>query len=140
MALTERDFINPALLVTASEDGRVLTAPRPLPRKMPIKTATVDIGGEYAGWTATVRTNAPFSNFLALARLSDGTDGQAAMRALGQIYDLLPKLILAWNFVDEAGAPLPCDREGFAQLPADLMVALIGAVNGAGAGADDPKG
>jgi len=138
MVATYIDAHDDTLAITATEDGRVLTAPRPpAVRRMPIKTATVDLGGEYAGWTATVRTNAPFSNFLALTRLN-ADDGQAALRALGEIYDLLPALVLAWNFVDEDGRPLPCDREGFAHLPADLMVALIGAVNGAGA--DDPKG
>jgi hypothetical protein len=139
MALTERDFINPALLVTASEDGRVLTAPRPLPRRMPIKTKTVDVGGDYAGWTATIRTNAPFSTFISMARLADG-DGQAPIRALAELYDILPRVVIAWNFVDEEGEPLPCDREGFAHLPAELIMALVNAVNEPAAGADDPKG
>lgn len=133
---TEEDHA-PDLVLTATDDGRVLTARRPEPRRMPIKTRTVELDGDYAGWSATVRTNAPFSNFLQLSQLS-GDDGQAALKALAEIYSLLPKLIFGWNFVDEEGEPLPCNAEGFAQLPADLLVQLISAVNGAGA--DDPKG
>jgi hypothetical protein len=123
--------------ITVTEDGRVVAVQPPPPRRMPIKTRTVELTGDYAGWSATVRTNAPFSNFLQLSQLT-GDDGQAALKALAEIYRLLPKLIFAWNFVDEEGTPLPCNAEGFAQLPAELLVMLIDAVNGAGA--DDPKG
>ena len=106
-------------------------------RRLPIKTRTVELDGDYAGWTATVRTNAPFSHFLKLASLTND-DGQAALAALAEIYGLLPKLIFAWNFVDEEGQPLPCNETGFAALPADLMVQLIAAINQGGD--DGPKG
>lgn len=129
--------------VTVTEDGRVVrpqaVAPPP-PRRMPVRTATVELDGDYAGWRATVRTNAPFANFLRLSQLGAG-DGQEMMAALGEVYALLPKLVMGWNFVDEDGAPLPCNAEGFAQLPGDLMLKLITAAgSAANMGADDPKG
>lgn len=116
----------------------VVDTDKPTGRRLPIKTRLVELDGEYAGWTATVRTNAPFSNFLKLAALGE-SDGREVLTALGELYALLPKLVFSWNFVDEEGQPLPCNAAGFAQLPADLMVQLISAVNGS-AGDDGPKG
>ncbi len=123
--------------VSVTGDGRVYpVAPVP-PRRMPIKTRVVELDGDYAGWRATVRTNAPFANFLRLSQLS-GEDNAATVKALGEVYAMLPKLVHGWNFVDEDGEPLPCNAEGFAQLPTDLVLALVGAIGNAGA--DDPKG
>jgi hypothetical protein len=123
--------------VSVTESGRVYPVVAPAPRRMPVRTRVVELEGDYAGWRATVRTNAPFANFLKLASLGNTDDGAAVLSGLAEIYGLLPRLVLDWNFVDEDGEPLPCNREGFAQLPADLMVLLVSAVNGAGD--DAPK-
>jgi hypothetical protein len=105
---------------------------------MPVKTRRVDLDGEYAGWWATVRTNAPFGLFLKLTQMGGGLDGDEgkAATALGELLSLLPQLVSAWNFVDTEGEPLPCDATGMQQLPMELINALFAAIS---AGETVPK-
>lgn len=103
-------------------------------RRMPVKTRRVDLDGEYEGWWAVLRVNAPFGLFLALSELQSGEDGVQAFAALA---DLLPKLITEWNFVDEAGEPIPCDKDGMRRIPTDLLMSLVGKLGGGDA---VPKG
>lgn len=99
--------------------------PQPTPlRRMPVKTRRVDLDGEYAGWWAVLRTNAPFGLYLALTELQAAGDDGA--RAFARLAELLPTLITAWNFVDEEGAPIPCDAAGLRRIPTDLLMALVG--------------
>lgn len=108
--------------------------PTPI-RRMPVKTRRVDLDGEFEGWWAVLRTNAPFGLFLALSELQGaGEDGVQAFAALA---DLLPKLITEWNFVDEAGEPIPCDKDGMRRIPTDLLMSLVGKLGGGDA---VPKG
>lgn len=111
------------------------TPPPPTPiRKMPIKTRRVTLDGEYEGWWADMRTNAPFGLFLALSELQAA--GDEGVRAFAELANLLPRLIQRWNFVDEAGAPIPCDAAGMRLIPTDLLMALVGKL---GEGTDAPK-
>jgi hypothetical protein len=117
------------------------TAPPPLvlpgKARMPVKTRTVHLDGDYAGFSATIRTNAPFGLFLTLSELQAGDDNLAGVRAFGELIRLLPQLVLAWDVCDEEGNPIPCDAQGFRQVPAELLMALVGKL---GEGETVPKG
>lgn len=82
-------------------------------RRMPIRTATIALDGDYAGWTVRMRTNPPLSAF-----------EQFTSGSFRQIREALTTLLLDWNFVDEDGAPLPLDG-GVEHLPVDLLEQLI---------------
>ena len=43
-------------------------------------------------------------------------------RALGELVVALAVVVKAWNFVDEAGQPLPCNLDGLKRLPKDLVL------------------
>ena len=117
------------------------TAPPPLvlpgKARMPVKTRTVFLEGDYAGFSATIRTNAPFGLFLTLSELQAGDDNLAGVRAFGELIRLLPQLVLAWDVCDEDGNPIPCDADGFRRVPAELLMALVGKL---GDGETVPKG
>lgn len=115
-------------MVTGEERPLHAVETRPQPRRrMPVKTRRVELTGEYEGWWAVVRTNAPFSLFVGLASVGDA-DGTGALTAMVSVYENLAKIVLDWNFVDEDGEPLPCDKRGFEAIGGDLLSALLGAV------------
>ncbi len=66
------------------------------PKPAPVRTACIELDGDYAGWWATVRTNLKIRTFKELI----AGDLDRSTKALSQI-------LLAWNFVDEQGQPLP---------------------------------
>lgn len=105
--------------------------------RMPVKTRTVYLDGDYAGFSATIRTNAPFGLFLTLSELQAGDDNLAGVRAFGELIRLLPQLVLAWDVCDEDGNAIPCDAQGFRRVPAELLMALVGKL---GDGETVPKG
>lgn len=123
-----------------------VAAPPPLPapiRKMPIKLERVYFDGEYEGWWADIRVNAPFGSFMDMLDLLGGDDDESneralrAAQAMRELVKSLPALVKSWNFVDEMGEPLPCDMTGFRQLSRDLIMLLV---NKANAGPTVPKG
>jgi hypothetical protein len=109
--------------------------PPPLPsltkRRMPVRTKRVDLDGDYEGWWAEVRTNAPFGVFLNMMEMlsgGDDTDNVKVARAMGELIASLPTLVRNWNFVDEEGDPLPCDINGMRRIPQDLLLVLLTAM------------
>lgn len=123
-----------------------VAAPPPAPtpiRKMPIKVARVYLDGDYEGWWADLRVNAPFGMFLGMLDLlggdleGDQAAGIRIARALGELVVALAGVVKAWNFVDEAGQPLPCNLDGLKRLPKDLVLDLA---NRSQAGPTVPKG
>lgn len=62
-------------------------------RAMPVKTARLDLGGDYEGWWFTARTNPKMSLF---GMLMGGTYN-GMVTALGEL------AVGEWNFVDEEG-------------------------------------
>ena len=123
-------------------NGHGTPPPLILPGKvrMPVKTRTVFLDGDYAGFSATIRTNAPFGLFLTLSELqAGGDDNMAGVRAFGELIRLLPQLVLSWNVCDEEGVAIPCDADGMRQVPAELLMALVGKLGG-GEGETIPKG
>lgn len=120
-------------------NGHGTPPPLTLPGKarMPVKTRVVHLDGDYAGFSATIRTNAPFGLFLTLSELQAGDDNLAGVRAFGELIRLLPQLVLSWDVCDEGGEPIPCDEGGFRRVPAELLMALVGKL---GDGETVPKG
>jgi hypothetical protein len=120
-------------------NGHGTPPPLVLPGKarMPIKTRIVHLEDDYAGFSATIRTNAPFGLFLTLSELqAGGDDNMAGVRAFGELIRILPSLVIAWDVCDEEGNAIPCNADGFRAVPAELLMALIGKL---GAGETVPK-
>lgn len=90
-------------------------------RKMPIKTERVDLSGDYEGWWAVVRTNAPLSVMLDLQAIN-GDESK-----LEDVVRAIPSLVVRWNFVDTEGEPIPVNLASARSLPLDLFKALMDA-------------
>jgi len=94
-------------------------------RKLPVRTKTVELDGDYAGWEMTVRLNVPFGDFVEnLGKLQSAKTNKLS-DILPPMYRLLELLISQWNFVDEKGNAIPVTKEGFAKLPMDLVTIAI---------------
>lgn len=88
-------------------------------RAMPIKTAKVELAGDYEGWTATVHVNPPMFLF---EQLLGG--------ALAETRDALSKIVKSWDFVDSQGDALPQPSEGgVGHIGFDLMLLLVRAIS-----------
>lgn len=83
-----------------------------------VRTAQLDLGGDYEGWLVTMRVNP------SLAVWEDFSSGDT------ERYDrALSVLVLDWNFVDDEGQPLPLPRDGldWSKAPFDLKLAVTNA-------------
>jgi hypothetical protein len=90
-------------------------------RKRPVRTAKIELPEPYEGWTATVWTNMPMAIYDAL---DTGT--------MRERLEALAKVILDWNFVDDAGDPIPITPEAiYETLSMDEIVITLRAVDGA---------
>ena len=79
-------------------------------RKMPIKTATISLNGDYEGWEFTARINPPLRIF-----------GDLSSSEFDRITSALSEVLLSWNFVDEQGVSLgEPSEETVGELPVDL--------------------
>lgn len=88
-------------------------------RKMPVRTAEIELTGDYEGWKATVRTNPPWSVY----ELLQGGELSGIREALGEL------LMEPWNFVDEEGQPLgKPSPEVVMRFPLDLVNQLLGKI------------
>jgi len=110
-------------------------------RRMPVRTALAALNGEWQGWEVTVRTSVPFGKYsAALGRLTafaSITKEQLEVMTPEQIaeitesiksyIDLVEMLAVSWNYVDEAGEPIPCDRKGVETLPFSLLISTFAA-------------
>ena len=85
-------------------------------RKRPVRTAEIELPAPYEGWTATVLTSMPMALYDAL---ESGT--------FQERLEALTKVVLEWNYVDDAGAPVPIEaaairaKLGFAELRLTLQ-------------------
>ena len=83
-----------------------------------VRTAEIDLGGDYDGWRVTMRLNP------STAVWDDFSSGDT------ERYDsALAVLILDWNFVDDNGNPLPLPSEGldWSIAPFDLKLVVTNA-------------
>jgi hypothetical protein len=86
-------------------------------RQLPVKTATVELTGEYEGWHFLARTNPVIGVF-----------GDIASGDFERIIRGLSLIIREWNFVDEAGEPMPePSLEAMRNLTIDLAIEVANA-------------
>lgn len=83
-------------------------------RRLPVRTARVELDGEYAGYWATMRLNPRRST---IDGLSSGETRPAC--------DALARLIVAWNFTDEEGRALDVTPEEVYDLPDEMLAIVI---------------
>lgn len=102
-------------------------------RRMPVRTATAVLhGADYEGWEFTFRTNPPLGLWgkgAAMATSYDESDPSSSSRVVEGMMTLLDAVIMSWNFVDEEGNDLPCNRDGLDRLPLDLIQRIFERVN-----------
>ena len=83
-------------------------------RRLPIRSARVELDGDYAGYWATMRLN---PRRRVLDELGSG-DTRRACEGLAQI-------IQAWNVTDEEGRPIEPTGDNVYDLPDDMMGGLL---------------
>jgi len=94
-------------------------------RTMPIRTAEVDLGGQWEGWTITVRKSVPFGKLIDSLTVLENSDGQKSGEVIQAIFDLLDLLIVDWNYVDTEGNPIVVGRDGFASCDYELLMLTV---------------
>ncbi len=93
----------------------VLNGARPAgPRRLPVRTAVVRLSGNYDGFIATMRLNPRRS---VVDQLQSGD--------IQRVSEAVNDLVLDWNYVDEAGDPIPQTVAGIYDLPDDLLADTI---------------
>lgn len=88
-------------------------------RRLPVRTARVELDGDYAGYWAVVRLNMPCKFY---EELAEGT-------TLARRRELWAPYIHEWNFTDEAGDDLPISAESLGALPLEMFKLFTDAVN-----------
>lgn len=66
-------------------------------RRMPVRTITVALQGDYEGFTVTMRSNPPLRTFTEIQSNAD----------FESLRKIVATLVIDWNFVDEEGQPIP---------------------------------
>ena len=89
-------------------------------RCMPVRTARIDLEGEFEGWYATVRINPMFETY-----------EQLQSEDLGQVKEALGGLLREpWNFVDEEGEPMSSpDTAAIGKMPLELIAEILKHLN-----------
>ena len=95
---------------------------------MPIKTVRIELGGEYQGWWADIRTNPPVGLLIDAIAAFEKADHEEIGEIMPPIYDMLELTVNAWNFVDEKGKDIPATRDGLKRTPIDLLMILANKV------------
>jgi hypothetical protein len=83
-------------------------------RKLPVRTREIQLKAPWDGWSFTARMNPPVRVF------EDISSGDFA-----RIVDGMALIITAWNWVDEAGEPIPAPSREIisSNCPIDLLTA-----------------
>jgi hypothetical protein len=82
-------------------------------RKMPIRTARVQLEGDYADFSLEMRSNPPLRVFTEIQANAD----------FPTLRNLMTELIVDWDFVDDQGAAIPVgDLEA---IPIDLFGQIV---------------
>lgn len=84
--------------------------PRLTPKPAPVRTVEVALDGDYAGWVATMRTNHTYGTLMDLSAGNQATQ----MAAMAFVF-------VAWNWVDEHGAPIPQPPDGLRNADSDAV-------------------
>jgi hypothetical protein len=82
-------------------------------RRMPVRTLKVELEGDYADFSLTMRANPPLRTFTDMQSNAD----------FSVLRDTVRSLIVDWDIVDDEGQPIPMgDLEA---LPIDLFGMII---------------
>jgi hypothetical protein len=98
--------------------------------KLPIKTKTFLVTGEYEGWQFEARVNPPIGLFLEKIEALQTSDTSNPAKVAPAVYDLLNLVVIKWNFKDESGNELPAGVDGLKRLPFDLLLLMCEAIKG----------
>lgn len=83
-------------------------------KPMPVKTATIELTGDYEGWEFEARMNPPLSIF-----------GDLSSGEFERIAPALAKIVRSWNFIDESGVPLGNpSKDAINELPLELVTEM----------------
>lgn len=97
-------------------------------RSMPIKTTRIELGGEYKGWWADIRTNPSVGLLIDAITTFERADKEEIGEIMPPIYDMLDLTVNSWNFVDEKGKDIPVTLDGLKRVPIDLLMVLANKV------------
>ncbi len=97
-------------------------------RTLPIKTARVDLTGEYEDWWCEFRTNPPIGQFIDAMAEFQSADVNNIKSIMPVIFNMMSLILVSWNFVDEKGKNLSPDINGMKRLPFDLITILANKV------------
>lgn len=86
-------------------------------RKMIIRTARVELDGEYEGWWFEARTSITVDEIEAMMAENDIPSTKAR----------LDNVIIEWNYVDEYGKPLEKNIRGLGKLTKELLELTLSA-------------
>lgn len=88
--------------------------------RMPVKEVVIAMDGDYEGFKFTIRQNLKAAEVDSLLAAAESKD-----RVI--IREAYAKVVRSWNFGDEEGEPLgPPSAETFAQVPDELVWAMVG--------------
>lgn len=91
-------------------------------RKMPIKTAELDLGGDgYGGFTCTTRLNVPMGVVRRFFAASGSADDKSEAQAREDFLAMFP----GWDFVDDGGKAIPHTVEGVDRLPDEMLIIML---------------
>lgn len=97
-------------------------------RKLPVRTADINLDGEFEGWQLSIRTSPPLGKWIeSLQRVLDSQDGEEEANPRAQtsgvlaMLDLIALVLVRWNFVDEEGNDIEATRDGLGMLPLELI-------------------
>jgi hypothetical protein len=89
---------------------------------MPVKTATLDLGGDgYEGFTCVTRTNVPMGVVRRFFALTGSGDETSEAQAREDFLAIFPD----WDFVDDKGKAIPHTAEGVDSLPDEMLVIML---------------
>lgn len=100
-------------------------------RKLPIKTASAELEGDYEGWNFTFRVNPPMGKWVSILEQVSSFDEENQKTIVpfsNGLLNVVEALVTSWDFVDENGKSLELCRDSVHSLPNDLIVAMFGKI------------
>lgn len=90
-------------------------------RKLPVKQETIELNGDYKGFTFSCWTNPPWGEFCNKLVELDKSDPKEPLEANLKLYEFLSYMVTGWDFVDREGKAIPFSKKGFDKVPLDLI-------------------
>jgi len=93
--------------------------------KLPIRTQTFLLDGDYVGFEFEARVNPPWGEFIDKIEAIEKADQNQPQEVLARLYDLVRVIAVSWNFVDEVGKTIPLSPAGLRKIPLELLQMII---------------